>query len=452
MSARRTLITAVLAIVIGGCGSTTPSASPSPVGGPTANASPEVSPTAGPTVTVSPSATPSPSVTIAPSSPPPVISVPGFTTVAPLSGVAAWSKIHWRKLTGSDPLTEVRSVVRWTGGYLALGAGIGDTTDPATATSLRTPVWVSADGTSWKALDPDVFGPATIILGVGELPSGLVALTVQSGPNVYCDPGDTVDIGCFQPGGPVQSWTSADGFSWSAHPGPPLDPGAGGPWFGSTGKTLFAMAYGHENFDVALSADGVTWQTLAASPLPKTYNADSPAVVSAADSILLCGGSNIEISDTRARATLPRSTDGRHWTSITLADTTPGEGEDLGLVYVGLHGYLATGRTPGAPGKTLWWHSSDGIHWSAVSGFAPLGAIKSGEGVGNNPDGSFAGDGVRIIAYRDGSSPVAWSSFDGTTWARLSMSGSAPKQAQFFVLPMGILAISDAGVWFGDAS
>ena len=452
MSARRTVMTALLAIVIGACGSTPPSAPPSPVVAPTANASPEISPTAGPTATVSPSATPSPSVTIAPSSTPPVISLPGFTTVAPLSGVAAWSHVHWRKLDASDPLAGVRSVVRWTGGYLALGAGIGDTTDPTTATSLRTPVWVSADGSTWRSLAPDVFGPATIILGMAELPSGLVALTVQSGPIVYCYPGDTVGMGCFQPGGPVQSWTSTDGLSWSAHPGPMLDTGAGGPWLGSTGTTLFAMAYGHANFDVALSGDGVTWETLAASQVPKTYNADSPAVVSAAGSILLCGGSNIESSDTGARATLPRSTDGRHWSSITLPDTTPGEGEDLSRVQVGLHGYLAEGRTPSTPRTTLWWHSSDGVHWSAVHGFAPLGAIKSGEGAGHNPDGSFASDGVRIVAYRDGSGPIAWSSFDGATWGRLSMSGSAPKQADFIVLPMGILAVSAAGVWFGDAS
>lgn len=441
MSARRTAITALLAILIGACGSTPPSAPPSPVVAPTATASPSATPT--PSVTDAP--TPSPSLSIAPSPTPAVVTLPDFTTAAPLGRAAQWTKIQWRKLDAADPLGQVRSVVRWKGGYLALGAGVGDTADPATVTSLRTPIWVSADGVTWKALEPEVFGPATVIIGVAELPGGFAAMTLQSGANEHCSPGDMVDIGCFDPGGPLQSWTSKDGLSWSAHPGPD---GAGA-FFGSTGKTLFAMDYAPGGFKVAVSTDGITWQSLAKSPLPKTYTSDSPAVVSAPGSILLAGGSNLESSDTGVRASLPRSTDGRRWTSITLPDTTPGEGEGLGLVYVGQHGLLAWGNTAAIPGDTLWWHSSDGVHWSAVHGFAPLGVIKSGAGAGHNPDGAMASDGLRIVAYRDGSSPLAWSSFDGATWQRLAMTGTAPKQAQFFVLPMGILAVSDAGVWFG---
>ena len=137
--------------------------------------------------------------------------------------------------------------------------------------------------------------------------------------------------------------------------------------------------------------------------------------------------------------------------SITLPDTTPGEGEVLSRVQVGLHGYLAEGRTPSTPVRRL----VALVRRRPLVGRARLRAARGHqvrEGAGHNPDGSFASDGVRIVAYRDGSGPIAWSSFDGATWGRLSMSGSAPKQADFIVLPMGILAVSAAGVWFGDAS
>ena len=452
MSTRRTIITVSLALLLGGCGSTPPSAPPSPVVGPAASASPEASATPAPTATAAPSATeastPSPSVSIAPSPTLAPVTLPDFTTNAPLGGTLQWTRITWRKLDATDPLSQVRSVVRWKSGYIALGAGVGDTADPATVTSLRTPIWVSADGVTWKALAPEVFGPATVIIGVGELPGGLAALTLQSGANVHCSPGDTVGIGCFEPGGPVQSWTSSDGLMWAAHPGPD---GASA-FFGSNGKTLFAMDYAPGGFKIALSSDGVTWQAFAKSPLPKAYQSDSPIVVSANGSLLLCGGENLGSSSTGIRASLPRSTDGRHWTSINLPDTTPGESEALDLIYVGEHGMLAWGNTAAIPGDTLWWRSSDGAHWSAVHGYAPLGVIKSGAGAGHNPDGAMASDGLRIVAYRDGSSPLAWSSFDGASWQRLAMSGTAPKRAQFFVLPMGILAVSDAGVWFGSAS
>lgn len=128
----------------------------------------------------SPVASPSPAPGLSPSPPGAAASPAGlaaFTTPVPARAETPWSGISWRKLAPDDPLAQVRSVLRWSGGFVALGAVI------ATGETSRTPVWVSADGVTWRPLDAYVFGPATIVIGVGETAEGIVALTLQGGRN-----------------------------------------------------------------------------------------------------------------------------------------------------------------------------------------------------------------------------------------------------------------------------
>jgi hypothetical protein len=384
------------------------------------------------------------------SSVPAAFLLPGFSLGTPPSDRSAWSVIEWRRLSPDNPLRLVTSITGWPGGYVALGKEVADTTDVATAIAARTPVWISTDGTTWTPLAPDALGPDSIILGVAAVPDGLVALTARSGPN-QCEPGDTLNDGCFGTSPPVQSWTSADGLTWSANPGP-FDTGEV-PWFGADDRTLFAMATGGTAFEAAVSDDGVTWMALPADALPSTYTADSPAVFSTPSAILLAGGANL--AGGRAgplRASIPRSTEGSHWTSIRLPSTTPGVAETVRTIFVGRAGMIADGDIGLTPGVDLWWRSPDGIRWASVTGYPPLGARKSGEGAGNYPNGSLASDGTRIVAYRDRSTPDAWASFDGTNWTHLTMRGDEPARATFTLLPFGILAASDDEVWFGAAS
>lgn len=80
-----------------------------------------------------------------------------FTTPVPPGAGTPWTGIDWHKVAPDDPLAQVRSVLRWGGGFVALGAPI------PVGEASRTPVWVSTDGATWRPLDAAVFGPATIV-------------------------------------------------------------------------------------------------------------------------------------------------------------------------------------------------------------------------------------------------------------------------------------------------
>ncbi len=451
MRPRRSLVIltvlTVLTVLTAGCGSN-PTAAPT-VAPATQAATPAVSaPPATPSAVPSKSPRPSVEPSAPASASPGAIGLQGFTLDVAPSDTAAWSAITWRKLSPDDPLGWVTSITRWQGGYVALGRQLGNTTDAGTATAARTPVWVSTEGLAWTPLDPMVFGPDTLILGVAAVPGGLAALSAQAGSN-GCDPGDPFD-GCFGAVPPVQSWTSADGLSWTAHSGP-FD-GDQTPWFGAVGSTLFAMQYGKTAFEGAISTDGVTWTALPTDALPPSYTADSPAVFGTPAAIMLAGGGNLAGGGGSLRTSIPRSVDGQHWTSVRLPFTTPGVAESVDAIYVGRSGLLADGHTAETPGQDLWWRSADGASWSAVTGFPPLGARKTGAGAGTYPNGSLAGDGTRIVAYRDTGKAAAWASFDGADWQRLTMHGDQPLDATLTVLPMGVLAISGTGAWFGSPS
>ncbi len=445
-------------MAVAGCGSSptpTPSAAAlTPAAVSSVEASAGTPSTPGPTLLASPAPSPSPASAPSPSPPssaaasPGAIALPGFTLDVIPSDTAAWSSIAWRRLSPDDPLGWVSSITHWPGGYVALGRQIGDSAGAGTAVTARTPAWVSTDGTTWTALDPAVFGPDTLILGVAAVPGGLAALTAQAGSN-GCDPGDAF-VDCFGASPPTRSWTSPDGLSWTPHPGP-FD-SAEVPSFGANGRTLFALTYGSRAFLGAVSTDGVTWTELPEDALPSSYAADSPAVFGTPNALLLAGGANLAGGGGTMRASIPRSVDGQHWTSARLPSTTPGVPETVGTIYMARDGLLADGSIPMTPGRDLWWRSADGAGWSSVTGYPPLGVQKSGEGAGNYPNGSLTADGARIIAYRDTDHAAAWASFDGKGWQRLTMSGDSPVRATFTVLPIGIVAVSEAGAWFGSPS
>ncbi len=187
----------------------------------------------------------------APSGSPTPSAVPaldGFTTNAPTEPDATWTGLTWRKLAVNDPLAQVRKVIRWSGGFIALGQ------DQAAGDTSWTPVWTSPDGITWTALDPSVFGSGTIVFDITELPGGgLVALTGAG----WADGLTTV---------PAQSWTSSDGRTWAAHPGPAVIAQAGlqsneRPILASGPAGVIASASWRAAV-AAISTDGITWTAL----------------------------------------------------------------------------------------------------------------------------------------------------------------------------------------------
>jgi hypothetical protein len=371
-----------------------------------------------------------------------VAALPGFTTNAPTAPDTAWTSLAWRKLAADDPLALVRTVVRWSGGFIALGQ------EQAAGDTAWTPVWTSGDGVTWTSLDPSVFGSGTIVFDVAELPSGgLVALTGAG----WAD-GSTTK--------PAQLWTSSDGRTWTAHPGPDVIAQAGLQSFewpllaAGPGGVLAATSTNRQPARAAISADGVTWTPLPDGGLPSDFA--MAGLAGTADGYLAVGRtlqSAPEGFEPKNGVALT-STDGLYWTNHPLPD--PGVGllawyaDDL---QVGTQGFIARGNVSAAPGAEFWWQSGDGQHWRLVPDYAPLGV--SSQTVGRGADGQLLNDGSRILAVGFGG--AAWVSFDGTHWDKLAVSGGkAVAGAATALFPGGALFV-DTGpdgttAWFGEAS
>jgi hypothetical protein len=379
----------------------------------------------------------------------PDVRVAGFTTPSPLSPESTWSRLTWRKLATTDTLGLVQKVVRWSGGYLAIGqvVRVGD--------HGRTPVWLSRDGKTWTALPQVVFGPSTVVMDIAEVPSGLVALTAQAGSD-ECPPGD-----CWTITGPLQSWTSADGARWVAHMGPELLPqGESVDRVGMVaGRAGIVAASTSLPVVASFSSDGVTWRPIQKG-FPATFHL--AGLWARVDGFAAVGAVYVDAGHQAGLALW--SPDGESWSpaagplltassAITLASSGP-SWDASGLV-IGRDGGIAIGAEAGAPGGEFWWQSGDGQHWRLLNGFPPLGEWPpSGEGMLGQPNGSLASDGDRIVALRGGTQPRAWTSFDGLNWLTVAMSGEismGQQPSQVTLFPGGVLVTEESGAWFGAA-
>ncbi len=403
--------------------------------------------------------------TVAPSVSPDLalVASQGFSTPVPPDAATPWKGIDWHQLGSDDPLALVTSVVRWRGGFVALG------TDVSTDGAWRTPIWVSADGASWQPLGADVFGPATIVLGIGEVPGGLVALTLASGTNQCGD--EPVTRSCLALSAPLESWTSPDATTWTAHPGPagiapPVEDcaecGVDVPIFRSGTPGLIAVdtsrASTAAGSRMALSRDGISWESVPDSAFPTRF--DLHDVVASGSGFLAAGERGVTVggNDT-IRAVVLSSGDGRTWVrrKLPTSGLRSYAGGSAGHIVAGQHGLIVVGSEDGVPGRELWWSKVAGKPWSRLTGYPPLGTWNGeGEGTGLIPDGTLLGDGERLVAYQGGASPTGWTSSDGRSWQALSTTGGGPRNAgdwplQTLILtPMGILGMSDDGTtWFG---
>ena len=440
----------MLVALVAACGSTTATLAPS-VPASEATTPPTAAPgtaTAAPaTPTSSPEATPA----VSPSSG--VTSPAAFTTSVPPTSDAGWTSLQFAKLPPDSPLAGITSVARTPGGgFLALGSNVRD----VTAGTVTTPAWSSADGASWAPLDPATFGASTVVLRVGATANGPVAVTV--GATIGdCQPSD--DPSCFSAVGPVQSWTSSDGTTWTAHDVVGIDlPPSGGDNVSpprvaiGPGGVLVDQPVSHGT-QLALSTDGATWQALPAATIPaRAAIGDMEAF---GDGFVALGA---DPDGQRPVALL--SSDGRTWTEHRLPFQEAGLGAGGDLALVAQNGILAEGSVAATPGQSLWWTTDDGSTWKRDPKYGPLGVWNGeGEGTGLIEDGSTGADGERIVALRRDGGLEGWTSTNGHEWFKLQVSGLEPTpkgswpDLDITQLPIGVLYRADDGTtWFGTPS
>src|SRR5450759_2812208 len=93
-----------------------------------------------------------------PAAPTPAVATTDVFGIPP-PATATWSAIRWWRLAAADPLRLVRSMLRWRGGYIAVGS-------LASGGATTTPVWTSRDGGLWMPVLN--FWPGLLVIGVAE--------------------------------------------------------------------------------------------------------------------------------------------------------------------------------------------------------------------------------------------------------------------------------------------
>ncbi len=411
----------LLTLVLVGCGAPVTSQAPSPAS-PTGSGAPL--PTPPPSANPSPSslATPAHTAESSPTSNP----RPSFVT----SGIEPgkiWASIAWTKLPANSPLSSIRGLVHWRGGYVAYGdAGL----------------WTSTDGRLWKP-SSDVPGNMT---AVAETSIGLVALVFG-----FADC-PVIPRPCYpSAAGTVEAWTTTDGLSWVDRglaigvSGLQLA-GVGGSPLGAVASTTDSNKPG-----VAYSADGVTWKAVVVPSVSSAFWCQDPEFGMGLFTMICPAAQPTALGDLPSQPVF--SADGIHWAAGTAPMTTD-RPAGMDRVLVGRSGLMATGYVPGEGGAAQWWRSDNGMTWQMLNGYSPVGSFTSRAIPGGTyPNGTLAADGTRIVALGLDAqvaslSGETWSSWDGKSWSKLASHG-APVAGPMdeIVFPTGILA----GDWWGTA-
>lgn len=373
----------------------------------------------------------------------------GFTLPGPPPPTATWMGLRWTRVA-RDPLSLVESVLRWRDGFVAVGRNL-------TGTTTTTPVWTSVDGRDWQLLPfntPTTFWPGIVIVGVVEVPAGLVAVT-GLGVN-DCQPSQCSRW--YAP--PFVAWTSSDGTSWSPNAFPDLGPGAAGGRVqlaeGPAG--LLAVSAG-PGARAAISTDGVAWTALPDDTLRGDFVIED---LLGTPFGYVAGGRLATGSADGVAATL-WSADGRTWSVPEVLPPGPETGSGAAggpaastvvSLVGGRDGIIAVGDRVSVPGDVRWWQSSDGRHWAALERYPPLGPASCADpGCERQPAGLLVGDGRRMVAIGGGAGAGSWVSWDGLRWQSLSAEGIQPSglEAHATILPGGVLLSSGQHTWLGEA-
>src|SRR5450759_2245120 len=281
-----------------------------PWGSPPASTSQPPAPVGTLGATVSPSPAPTGTAVPTPVAPTPAVATTDVFGIPP-PATATWSAIRWWRLAAADPLRLVRSMLRWRGGYIAVGS-------LASGGATTTPVWTSRDGGLWMPVL--TFWQGLLVVGVAEVPSGLVALTLLDG-SYQCG----AACPTYSSALPLMSWTSPDGRSWTPNPGPNL--GLPSTWKGppllAAGPAGLVAASPMWPTHIARSADGIHWRMVPVGALPSGL--DMRDIVGTAAGFTAVG--LLPVGADQFRAAAVQSVDGATWTgpyplALTTASTT----------------------------------------------------------------------------------------------------------------------------------
>lgn len=400
-------------------GSIGPPITPSPLPYPTSTpalaetVTPLVSPTAGLTPTVVPG---------------PTMTAAAFQT----AGAAdAWTGFSWGGVPGSSPLDTVRSVLRWSGGYLATTS-----TDPSSPT---TGLWTSTDAETWT---PVTAIPASDVM-VSVAPGGLVAIAVDPVART-----------------PESVWTSSDGASWHDAGSSDL-PGTLVSIAGTTTAIVATvdLAPGSEGvrysesdgYAVLSSTDGIHWQAETPAGGIQTARGQIPHVQTAGGRFFLMGvdgpiasrpdGLQVVLAATAGFDVTLWSDDARTWTQC--GGHYSGFAEMILSARDGLLLETNGHATPGGVGLA---RSSDGGKtWIADDNFNPLGAASCTGECSVGPAGVIGSNGNAFLAVSDGGKAAI--SYDGEAWTPISWGGPAPTDngPGFVMLPRGVFVAGRYG-------
>ena len=351
-------------------------------------------------------------------------------------------------LSRSDGSQEMNSVVRWDGGFVAVGGDGGEVGRDAA-------VWVSADGLMWsRVVDPD---------GLNADGWQTMNAVTTGGPGL-------VAVGTSAPGlhkDDAAVWTSTDGLRWARAPddsgdlsgaGDHLmaDVVAGGPGLvavGSVGSVDTGVAA------VWTSRDGLAWTRVAHSD--EVFGGDRwqfMASVTVSDLGLVAVGGDSSGGD--LDAAVWTSPDGLAWSRVVDTDgMLAGSGDQaMASVTAGDRGLVVVGREkPGSDFDGVVWLSPDGSSWTRIdTGDTFGGPGDQAVAQVSQVDGGLMAVGYERIEDRDAQ---VWESEDGLAWAKSSDPGliaeglqeihslAASSERIIAVGYSGDIASTNASVW-----
>ena len=375
----------------------------------------------------------------------PTTLLPSVSPAASASPVAQAETLRWVR-HGDPPRQSVHEIVGFAGGYVAR------------APTLRGPgVVFSPDGRAWQVIRM----PSIDVAGARD--PYIVALS-SSGAHVLAvggyghDPCRSTDPG----GGPTCAmspiaWVTDDGVNWRASKPWDLPPGVVDGRWGADASAAWAVPGGWEAarvtwdgassspLDVWRSADGVTWERVAALESP-AYNRGHGVAV--ADDGTRIRWDSLTISPDEgvieAEGLLRASADGATWTELGTfpgADVSitrvapPIPGQRSTWVVAGTEIHFDEGGGIGYSTPRIW-TSSDLSTWTAADLEVPDGGRSGIYGLTWSHD--------RLVAVSG--EGLTWVSPDGSSWTLL-----ADRRAVGLIAdgPAGIIGMPEPG-WDGD--
>lgn len=347
-------------------------------------------------------------------------------TATPTAGQVAspWTSITFSRVSRppfGKASTGNPSVVAWQGGYLAIGNSRDVEGQDGTFRG-----WTSRDATSWQQI-PD----ATFIAGVGgaaaaAAPCGSGAVIVADGPETAAY--QTTD---------GTTWTKTQSLADSFTNYPPrlagTDAGAAVVLGGQWGQTTLWFA-----------SDCRTWKQVTLPQAPGG-SVTPTGVTTMRGGFLAYGALSPKNPEAATFGAAWWSADGVTWNAVPMPASPS-------LIYSGSGGAFAALEAQFQPGMDTyeWATSADGEAWQMAQ-TAPAFVPSLGQA---------ASDGRHIVVMgsTDNNAPFGlWSSTDGAQWQSLVVGGDPAAMdgvegaLDFFVLPGGVLRVSDAGVWYGAA-